>query len=778
MKKSNLYYLIFVLSALFLSSCSSSKYIPEGDYLLHKNKIIFKDKAARTEPLEDYLLQKPTPKTLGLFYTNVGIHYRLNNKESDFNKWLSRVFGREPQILDKDLAEESARNMKSFLHNLAFFDAEIDINYKTRKKKANVEYIVNSKSPYLIADYSFSSPDTAILKLIRQANSESLIKLNKPYNAYQLDYERDRITELLRTNGYYRFNKNFISYTIDSTFNNRSLSIKAEISLPTLLNNENKLQKAHSQHYIRNIFVYPNYDPLHFYDYEPDTLTVSIPSLKDEEIMDNYHFVYYNSLKIRPKVIARSIFLGNNSLFNVEEFKRTYQKLNRFPIFKYVNISFDQDSSNLKPESLPLDVYIRLSRSKTQNYTLETDVTNTSGDLGLRGNLVYSNRNLFRGGELFSLRFTTALEKRSYSSYENSLNYLLFNTIEYGLYFSLRSPNFIIPVKQPRFPKYLAPRSILQLSYNFQTRPSYQRHLGNTSFGYEWNIGNNSLHRLFPIDLSMIKIFPSPEFQANLDTLTNIRYKDQYTDHLIASMKYNLTYNTQKANTWTDFKYFLLRLEIAGNLASLVNDLSSAKPSVDGYYTLFGIRYSQYFRGEFDFRQFHAFNNKQGIIYRAIVGMGIPYGNSSALPFEKGFYGGGANGMRGWAYRNLGPGAYASGGLNEFDKMGEIKLEASIEYRFPIIWYLNGALFTDIGNVWLLKENELFPDGHFKWNSFAKQFGIDGGVGLRFDFEFFIVRLDAAVKFVNPALPEGNRFVLNKTKFSDIFWNFGIGYPF
>lgn len=748
----------------------------KDEYLLHKNKIIHTDNSTRSVPLEDYFSQQPTPKFLGFFYSNVGIYYALKDKNNGFDKWLLRVFGTKPVFLDKYAAEESARHMKTFLNNISFFDANININYKTKGKKVTVEYIVTPNKPYLINHFEWISADTAVLKKVNLISSESLIKTGQAYNSYLLDNERDRITDSLRSNGYYRFNKNYINYSIDSTFNDHSLSIVGEINLPVSTNS--KEIAYHRIYNVRDIYIYPNYNPLSIYNYAPDTLLVNVPSDREDGSLDKYHFIYYNTLRIRPKVIGRSIFLANNTLFNVEELKLSYQKLNRFPIFKYVNISFTEDSSSNKTKILPLDVSIRLSRTKTQSYTIETDVTNTSGDLGLRGNLVYSNRNLFRGGEMLSIRLSTALENRSDSTYATNNQNSLFNTTEYGLYLSLRTVSFLVPVKLARFPKYLAPRSIFQLSYNFQTRSFYKRHLGNASFGYEWNTGQYSLHNLFPIDISIIKLYPSPEFQSKLDSTTNIRYKDQYTDHLISALKYNLIYNTQITNKWSNFTYLLFRFELAGNLASLYKELSNSQPSAEGYYNLFGIRYAQYIRGELDFRKFYALARKQGFIYRTILGIGIPYGNSSALPFEKGFYGGGANGMRGWAYRNLGPGAYSNAYMNGYDKMGEIKLEASAEYRFPIIWYLNGALFADVGNIWLLEKNDLYPDGNFKLNTFVSQLAADGGIGFRFDFGFFLVRLDAALKVRDPAKAAGDRFVLGKSHFADIYWNFGIGYPF
>lgn len=778
MKLKKTYALTLGFLLILLSSCNVNKYLAEDDYLLHKNKIIYTDKSIRSAPLEDYISQKPTPKSLGFFYNNVAIYYALKDKEKGFSKWLLKIFGDKPVFIDKFAAEESARRMKSFLNNISYFKADVDVKYITKNKKVTVEYIVKPGNPYLINHFEWQSADTGILKKIQTISSKSLIHEGEVYSSYHLDDERDRITNFLRSNGYYRFNKNYINYSVDSAFRNQSLSITAHITIPSEIKKDSTREQKHQIYRIRQVYIYPNYDPLQVYNYAPDTLDVKIPSDIEKDTNEIYHFIYYNHLKIRPKVIAQSIFFGNNSLFNVNELKKTYQKLNRFPIYKYVNINFVEDSIRQPSGTLPLDVSIRLSRAKTQSYTLETDVTNTSGDLGIRGNLVYSNRNLFRGGEMLSLRLSTALESRTYSNYEIAKSNALFNTMEYGIYLSLRTPNFLAPVKKSRFPKNLAPRSLFQLGYNFQTRPSYQRHLANASFGYEWNNGQTTLQRLLPADLSMIKIFPSPEFQANLDTLTNIRYKDQYTDHFIAALKYNLTYNTQKSNDWEDFSYLLFRFEIAGNLASLANDFTNAPLNADGYYSLFGIRYAQYVRAEIDFRHFYALGKKQGFIFRTLLGLGVPYGNSSALPFEKGFYSGGANGMRGWAYRTLGPGAYSEANLNEFDKMGELKLEASAEYRFPIIWYLNGALFADAGNIWLLNQSPLFPDGEFKWNDFSKQIAIDAGLGFRFDFEFFIVRLDAALKVRDPAQSLGKRVVIGNAKFSDIFWNFGIGYPF
>ncbi len=382
---------------------------------------------------------------------------------------------------------------------------------------------------------------------------------------------------------------------------------------------------------------------------------------------------------------------------------------------------------------------------------------------------------MFKGGELINLRLTTAFENRKYSDYESTTRLMLFNTLEYGVTLSIYSPTFLVPVKQSRFPKYFSPQTYIRFGYNYQLRPSYERHISSFQFGYEWKQSKTVFHRLTLLDMSITKIFPSPAFQASLDTITNERYKDQYQDHFISAIKYNYIYNSQQPTKHSSFTFFNARAEVAGNITYGLHELFNASKT-DGYYTTFGIQFAQYARIELDYRHFVALTNKQGIIYRFNTGLGLAYGNSLGMPFEKGFYGGGANGMRAWAYRDLGPGTYQNNVGATYDKMGDIKLEGNLEYRFPLFGYLKGATFIDAGNVWLLQESETFPGGKFNWNTFYKQFALDAGIGFRLDFNFFLVRLDGALKVQDPS--KDKMFVLPKAQIKDIYWSFGIGYPF
>lgn len=414
-----------------------------------------------------------------------------------------------------------------------------------------------------------------------------------------------------------------------------------------------------------------------------------------------------------------------------------------------------------------------------QFFTLETDGTNSSGDLGIRFGFNYGNKSIFKGSELLNLRLTTALENRKYSGYEedNFNKFLWFNTLEYGIILSLYSPSSIVPIRQSRFPKYFKPQTFIRFGYNYQLRPSYERHISSFAFGYEWKQSQNIFHRLSVLDLNIVKVFPSELFQTQLDSIDNLRYKAQYEDHFIASISYDFIYNTQEFRKHKSFDFFNLRVEAAGNLTYGLHELFR-QPKVDGYYQVFGIRFAQFIKLETDYRHYLALPNKQGVVYRINLGLGVPYGNSIALPFEKGFYSGGANGMRAWAYRDLGPGTYNNTLGPSYDKMGEIKIESNLEYRFPLYKYLKGAAFVDAGNIWLLQASETFAGGDFKWNKFYKQFAVDGGLGFRLDFDFFIFRVDGAVKIQDPSKDTGERFVLPKSQIKDIYWSFGIGYPF
>ena len=284
-------------------------------------------------------------------------------------------------------------------------------------------------------------------------------------------------------------------------------------------------------------------------------------------------------------------------------------------------------------------------------------------------------------------------------------------------------------------------------------------------------------HILTPLTLNSVKVDPTPSFEAILQQETNQRIKDQYTSHLIFGLDYTYTYSNQNVRFLKDFFYFKANIQSSGNLLSAFNNTGLIK-TVDNYHEILGIRYAQYIRFAFDFRYFHYTKGENQIATRLMLGAGIPYGNSNDMPFEKSFYAGGTNGMRGWQFRELGPGTFSNPDKLNIERIGDIQLEFNLEYRFPIYSIFKGAVFTDIGNIWTMRESETFVGGEFHFNTFYKQLAVDAGVGLRLDISFLLFRLDVAAPMVNPAYPEGQRWRISKLQFNDFILNFGIGYPF
>lgn len=759
---------------MFLGSCSLSRSIEQNQYIVAKNNIKIEDNNALTKvELEPYIVQQQTPKALAFFYSNLWIYQTYKKKKDNgFNRWVMKVFGDEPIIWNATDTRKSEKDIAAYLNNIGYFNAEVRSSIVSKPYKTFISYNIIPGKAYTIDRIDWEVADSALMDTNIQENS--LIKIGDHFNTYRLDEERDRISEVLRNNGYYEFNAEYISFNVDSSLRKNAVNLITVIN-PININTQDSSLLSFKKYSINNVYIFTDYETDQKLSQAYDTIVIDLGKNKHAKAIGTYHFLYKNKLKINPNIVAQSIFIEPDENFNSRDLKETFQKLNHFPTFKYVDISYNQVEDSLDDHKL--DTHIKLFRSKLQYFSVETDGTNSSGDLGVRLGISYGNKNLFKGGELLNLKLTTAFENRKYTGYENTTKFWLFNTLEYGIILSLYSPSFIVPIRQSRFPKYFKPQTFIHLGYNYQLRPSYKRYISNFQFGYEWKQSKYIFHRLTPLDLSIIKIFPSEEFQYALDSIDNPRYKDQYSDHFIASVNYDFIYNTQEFRKHESFKFFTARFEAAGNITYGLYELFNAQKT-DGYYTIAGIRFAQYMRMEFDYRHYIALTNKQGIIYRFNTGIGIPYGNSLGLPFEKGFYGGGANGMRAWAYRDLGPGTYNNNLGPNYDKMGDIKIEANLEYRFPLYGYLKGAAFMDMGNIWLLYDSETFPGGQFKWDSFYKQFAFDAGIGFRLDLDFFIVRLDGALRIQDPSKDSGARFVLPKSQISDIFWSFGIGYPF
>ncbi len=752
-------------------SCSIRKHIPEGEMILKNNivEIHSKDVEFSKSDISSCIAQASNPKFLG-FMPLTWVYYKTENKDSKFIKWINKTMGEKPVYFNNDLKETSVAQISKYLNDVGYFNSAISTEIKNKRGISKVYYGIYPARPYIIDSVSYKITDSVIYNYVKEIEETLPIKKGEIYNAFNFDDERDQITEHLKNNGYFYFTKDYIFMEVDTNFNDKKANVN--IRIDNVIDPETQKYVNHKQYTINNIYIYPKGVLQNNVNGDTTQYTFEINKHLGNE---TFHFIYNENPKIRFKTFDNIIQLHTGSLYNSHQVTQTYKALNNLKIYNHNNIDFepvesDNDSINL------LNCNIILNRAKVNYYSLQLEGTNSSGDLGILGSFTYRNKNIFRGAEIFNISLRAGTQAQSVLV-DDEGNTSLFNTKEFGIDASIFFPKFLSPIKLKNFAKEYQPRTTLTVGYNLQARPIYTRQITLLTFGYNWMKNKYEQHIFTPLTLNSVKVDPTPSFQEILEKETNQRIKNQYTSHLIFGFDYTYIFNNQNVRFIKDFFYFKANLQSSGNLLSAFNNTSAIK-TVDNYHEILGIRYAQYVRFAFDFRYFKYVKGENQIATRLMVGAGIPYGNSTDMPFEKSFYAGGSNGMRGWQFRELGPGTFNNPDNLNIERIGDIQLEFNLEYRFPIYSFIKGAVFTDIGNIWTMRENETFAGGQFKFNTFYKQLAADAGIGIRLDFSFFLFRLDAAAPMVNPAYPEGERWRISKLRFSDFILNFGIGYPF
>ena len=772
MKGNRFHIILVVLAAFLLSSCSIRRFVPEGKYLVKNNKVVIENeyKNVSKSGLSNYITQKPY-KNFWETNIKVWIYYKSQRRpNSSIWKWLNKTFGREPVYYEKIAADNSSKQMMRYLDNVGYFHSKVTHTVKTRGKKARVTYHVLPKQPYTVNELVYDIGDTLMERYIMRDSASFPLHKGMIYNAYEMNSQRDQITERLKNSGYYFFNRDHIHYEVDSNFMNHTMKVTMHV-------HDDKL--AHEIYKINRINVYPEFSLNRLGERPTDSATV-IVELGRYKIPNVLHSYHYGKPKVKPQSFATSIPIIKGAPYRLRSVTSTYEALNNYRIFSNVNIEFDtvprqNDSIHL------LDCRITMQQVNKHAFTVQAEGTRSDADLGIKGSLSYNNKNIFHGAETFQLSLKYGLEAQNHIELngddgEEERN--IFNTHEFGISASLHFPRFLSFFRHSNFALNYQPTTTIALGHNTQLRYYYSRYISTASYSYDWKNSYRLRHTLSPLHFNSVKIDNiNPTFQEFLDAETNQRKKDQYTNHLILGTRYALTYNTQSIRKTGSFFYLRADLETSGNLLSLFNNTKLINEN-DGHHELFGIRYSQYFRSSFDLRQHIDLGNDRWLVFRQFVGLGIPYGNSADLPFERSFYAGGANGLRGWGYRGVGPGGYVPTG-KDIEKIGDMQLELNAEYRFPIRSIINGALFVDAGNVWTYHPNEAMPDGEFRFNSFYKQLAVDAGFGLRIDISFLILRLDLAYAMRNPYIGANGsywRFGDLSQRNMKLCW--GIGYPF
>lgn len=750
---------------LFLSACKSTKYVPENEYMLSDIKINSEELDMNPADLKPYLKQRPNLKILGILKFHLWL-YNLSGSNQDkwWNRWVRRI-GEEPVVYDEFLTGRSTEEIEKFLKNKGYLHAEVEdstIFYKN-KKKARVIFDITPNDPYVILDHNLRIDDGHIKSLVDADSSNTLIEEGDNFDIDILNQERLRITSLLRQKGYYNFSKDYMYYMADSSIQPLSIVDTLVLKNPTVVNELNqRVETSHLQYNIRNIYFITDFDP-------QKALKEAGSYYNTFDTLDykGFKILYQEKLKIKPVILTINNLIKKGALFNYRNVERTHALLAAIPIIKYVNIRF---SENLTIEPT-LDCFIQITYSESQGYALDIEGTNQSGNIGAAVNLGYTHKNLFRGAEMFNAKFSVARETQTGLKDKTA-----FNSDELGFETSVLYPRFLFPFISNRFVDNFKSNTNFKSSFNFQRRPDYERYIASIGMQYNWKGKSNWSHRFDILDWNYVSIpFMTDTFAQYIDT-TFLRYS--YENHVILGMGYSITYNDQNIRKYRDSKYFRFGIESSGNSMYAYDKIFNT-PVSSGGYDFLGIKYSQYLKFDLEGTYNRRIDDKNTVVYHAAFGLGFPYGNSDVLPFEKRYFGGGANGVRGWQVRQLGPGTFNDDQTIYMNKTGDVRLQFNLEYRFKLIWVVEGALFADAGNIWTIRNYEDDqPGGVFKFDSFYNQMALAYGIGARLDFSFFVFRLDLGIKGYDPASVSNSKWVSSPSVRDDMALHLAIGYPF
>lgn len=753
-----------LLPVLLLCGCSATKFIPEGYYMLDRVSVHSEDKRIKPNALKGYIRQHPNSRWFSLVKVPMG-PYALSGKDSTkaINRFLQRI-GEMPVVYDSLEAERTRVSMEAAVRNMGYLHATVETGTQIKGKKLKLDYRVLPGELYTVRNLDYEIGDSVLRALYERDSLNRLLHAGMPFDLNLLEAERVRLTTLFQNNGYYLFHKDYIRYEADSTLQARQVDVKMKIAQPV---DADSVPQMHRRFRIGEVGVYCDVEAA-------DTAPLQLVRQND------YNIYYHDKLKVRPTVLADRIVLEQGQLYREADVQGTYNNLGRLYSVLSTNVHLAPRDSNI------LDCRVAVHTNRPHSFGVELEGTNSAGDLGAALALSYQNRNLFRGSELFTLKVRGAFEAITGLEGYADQNYMEFST-EAGLML----PNLKLPLWK-RHPSSVESTSEVSVMYDSQNRPEFHRRVLTGALRYRWtNKKTRMQHRLDLVDLNYIFMpWISDTFKKDyLDDEENrnaiLRYN--YENLFIVKQGYSLVYNSQgdagpNASYGKNATALRLNLETAGNLLYGMSNLLHASKDNSGQFTLFNIAYAQYVKGDLDFSRSFKFDERNSLAIHAALGISYPYGNSTILPYEKRYFSGGANSVRGWSVRGLGPGTYSGtdGRIDFINQTGDVKLDLSMEYRTYLFWKLHGAIFVDAGNIWTIRSYEDQPGGQFRFHSFYKQIAAAYGLGLRLNFDFFILRLDGGMKAVNPAgVTSVGRYPLIHPNFKrDFTLHFAVGLPF
>lgn len=781
-------YLMALCAVTILWSCSATRYVPQGSYLLRRNKIemvemkgrtMKVDRASRvtTSQLSPFVQQRPNNRLLGM-----GIYLGFYNmtdtsKNSGWHRFWRNKLGEAPVIYDSLKTQRTDSLMKIYLGSRGYLHARVTDSVIYRRSKASVTYVVSENGPYIISDITYNIEDPFVAKVLRGDSLRSLIKRGQVFDRQILEREREMVTDRLQNLGFWAFNKGYITYTADTIKRNGQVHLTMNLRRRTVSVAADGVPKYenHPIYRISKITVESDYDPTK----SPEQLA-AMPW--DTLMYNGLEITYLDRLALRENILAGAVRLSPNELYDRSSVQRTYsniQGLQYSANILFTELPYDtaapvqvtlvnEDGSGVSTNERALGCLIQCTPNIRQDYTAEAEVSTTADYYSIALTLGYQNRNLFRGAENFTVSFRGA--------YEFMKNQGGRNSYEFGANMGLDIPRFLMPIRADLLTKFSRQTTKLSLSFSTQRRPDYDRTVFGATFGYGWTLRNGASFVINPADINFVSV---PRVNQDfLNGIDNPYLRNSYTSQIIAGLSAAYMYRTNP-----NVKLSGTTLRLTGDVnGNLIGALARAfggptHDDTESYYRILGIRYAQYARLNLDLSGRINMDRGTQLAWRFFAGGGLAYGNSKTLPFERLYFAGGSNSMRGWQVRTLGPGSSPPDSKSTFpNQLGDFRLEANIEYRFRVVGNFNMALFLDAGNIWMNSVGAA-ANQRFKFNSFYKQVALNTGLGFRYDFGFVLLRLDWGIKVHDPNVPQpegwNSGYSIDRTAL-----HFAIGLPF
>ena len=788
------YIVLALLSGVLLSACNVTRLIPSESYLLQRVKIVEDKSVPRSERVKSdevtkYLRQKPNKHFFGTdFYAWI---YLMAKPEKD-NWWnnLKRKMGEDPVLFSMRDTKRSASNLKLYLDSRGYYSSKVEYAVDTtyRRKRAKISYILHQGKPYHISSISYDFRDQFLEPILLPDTVNTLLHKGDIFDISVLEAERERIAMYLKDRGYYNFSVNNIEYLADTLGGDRKVGVKVIIkqNLTGYNARGEAIYDNNAVYRLRNIDIIPRYN--------------AVVAKSQNNYFAGFDSVEYRGLKVlfngkkpkvQPKVLRGAIPLYPNTIYNYSQVSRAYSNLMSMGYFKSARINFSEVKDTLKNNLITLVGVDSKSTNAPINYTrekyldcnifctpalqqgvkAELEASTTSSFYGLKAVLGYQNRNIFRGAEMLEVTGTAGYE------YMKAPNSKKRHAMEFGVAASLSFPRFLL-ANYVINSNIVAPKTKFEISYNYQDRPYYRRGLSSLSWLYSWRNRTNSSFVLRPIGINWVDV--SYIDQDYFNSLQNQYLKHSFESQLIVAISGSYVLNKQYKSAPNNHTTVRANCELSGNLLNGLVSLFSKPVEGNNYHEILGVRYSQYVRADVNASHKVMFGKVTSLAARLYAGVAYAYGNSDAVPFDRLFYAGGSNSMRGWAPRTLGPGSSAAPTNVVYPtQLGDMKLEANVEFRFPIWGMFHGATFLDLGNIWYIdRKGANYPEGSvFHFNSFYKQLAFNTGIGIRLDIKFAILRLDWGIQLYSPNNPVGERWIHN-FKWRNTSLNFGVGYPF